>query len=458
MRPHRLLRTVAFRLAALYTLLFGVSVLILMAVVFTLVERSVTSQIAATVRIEAEAMAEDVDGGRVPDAATDPSIRRFAQRGDGSIAVGEIVPKTQTTGVFKLSTVDLCSVSDEDGEDDEDTGFIGYGLRLRDGGYVLAAQDDERVSETREAIIGAFTIALAVALSLSIVGGALLSWLYLRRIESFNTVARAIFEGGVERRMPVSGSDDELDRLGINLNRMLDRIAQLMDAMRQVSADIAHDLRTPLGRLRQKLERLAAGQDAEAGRAVAAQALAETDAILETFGALLRIAQLESGDARSGFAQVDLSALMSQIAEFYAPVAHEGGRVLESSITPDLIVRGDRSLLQQLIVNVIENALVHTPTGTRIMMSSSGTQRSWTAVVADDGPGIAAAERDRIFGRFYRAEKSRSTHGTGLGLALASAIAAVHDIDLSAGDNAPGLRIVMTFGAKTRSLPDLLSQ
>lgn len=448
MRLHRLLRTVAFRLAALYSLLFGMSVLILMAVVFTLVERSVTSQIAATVRIEAEAMAEDVDGGRVPDAATDPSIRRFAQRGDGSVAVGEIVPKTRTTGIFKLSAADLRSASDED---DEDTGFIGYGLRLRDGGYVLAAQDDERVSETREAIVGAFTIALAVALSLSIVGGALLSWLYLRRIESFNTVARAIFEGGVERRMPVSGSDDELDRLGANLNRMLDRIAQLVDTMRQVSADIAHDLRTPLGRLRQKLERLAVSEDAATSRALAGHALIEADAILETFGALLRIAQLESGDARSGFGEVDLSGLVGEIGELYAAVAHDGGRSLDVSVAPGLLFHGDRSLLQQLLVNVVENALTHTPTGSHVRISLRGSRSGWAAVVSDDGPGISAAEREKIFDRFYRAEKSRSTPGTGLGLALARAIASIHGIELSASDNAPGTRITMTFGKGARA-------
>lgn len=448
MRPHRLLRTVAFRLAALYTLLFGVSVLMLMAVVFTLVERSVTSQIAATVRIEAEAVADDVDGGRVPDAATDPSIRRFARRGDGSVAVGEIVPKSRTTGVFKFQAADLRSVSDED---DEDSGFIGYGLRLRDGGYVLAAQDDERVSETREAIIGAFTVALAVALSLSIVGGALLSWLYLHRIESFNTVARAIFEGGVERRMPVSGSDDELDRLGANLNRMLDRIAQLVDTMRQVSADIAHDLRTPLGRLRQKLERLAVSEDAATSRALAANALVEADAILETFGALLRIAQLESGDARSGFDEVDLSGLVGEIGEVYAAVAHDGGRSLDVSVGPGLLFHGDRSLLQQLLVNVVENALTHTPTGSHVRISLQASRSGWAAVVSDDGPGIPAAEREKIFDRFYRAEKSRSTPGTGLGLALARAIASIHGIELSASDNAPGTRITMTSGKGARA-------
>lgn len=451
MRPHRLLRTVAFRLAALYSLLFGMSVLILMAVVFTLVERSVTSQIAATVRIEAEAMAEDVDGGRAPDAATDPSIRRFVQRGDGSVAVREIVPKSRTTGVFEFQAADLRSVSDEDGEDDEDTGFIGYGLRLRDGGYVLAAQDDERVSETREAIIGAFTIALAVALSLSIVGGALLSWLYLRRIESFNTVARAIFEGGVERRMPVSGGGDELDRLGANLNRMLDRIAQLVDTMRQVSADIAHDLRTPLGRLRQKLERLAVSQDAATSRALAGHALIEADAILETFGALLRIAQLESGDARSGFGEVDLSGLVGEIGELYTAVAHDGGRSLDVSVAPGLLFHGDRSLLQQLLVNVVENALTHTPKGSHVRISLRRSRSGWAAVVSDDGPGISAAEREKIFDRFYRAEKSRSTPGTGLGLALARAIASIHGIELSASDNAPGTRITMTFGNGARA-------
>lgn len=452
MRAPRLLRTAAFRLAALYGLLFAGSVLVLMAVTFTLVEGAVSAQIAAAVRSEARALAGATSSrGSMSALSPQGATLRFAQAADGRVLANDIVPKRRQIGPLILHASDLAGgrVGTGDEDDGADSTFIAYGLRLPNGDYVLAAQDDERISETREAISDVFVVVLLVALTMSVAGGSLLSWLYLRRIEGFNRAARAIFDGRIDMRMPVGGSEDELDQLASNLNRMLDRIARLMDAMRQVSDDIAHDLRTPLGRLRQRLERLADPRAGDDGQGLASQALAEADAILDTFGALLSIAQLQSGSAQSNVRDVDLSALMGQVAEIYAPVAAEGGRHLDAAIQPGIAIKGDASLLLQLFANLVENALAHTPQGSRVTLSLTSSPRGWTGAVTDDGEGVPASERHRIFDRFYRLERSRSTPGTGLGLALAKAIAEMHDLELSAGDNHPGL--LMTLRSSTNS-------
>lgn len=380
----------------------------------------------------------------------DRSILRFAEAADGRVVIADLVPATRATGPLRLSTSDLRPVASDGEGADSDEHFIAYGLRLG-GAYVLAAQSDERVSETREVITEAFAVAALVAIALSVAGGALLGWLSLRRIEGFNRAANAIFAGAIDRRMPVAGSDDEMDRLADNLNRMLDRIERLMAGMRQVSTDIAHDLRTPLGRLRQKLETLARADADRGERRLAEEALGEADAILETFGALLNIAQLESGSQQPVFATVDLSALLTQVAEIYEPVANAGRRSLEARIDPGVLFEGDRALLLQLFVNLVENALTHTPAGSRVAIALEAEVAGWSAEVADDGPGVPVFERDRVFDRFVRLERSRSTPGTGLGLAVAKAIAELHGVAIVMEDNAPGLRLRLRFASRSPS-------
>jgi signal transduction histidine kinase len=233
---------------------------------------------------------------------------------------------------------------------------------------------------------------------------------------------------------------------------MLDRIQALMESLKQVSNDIAHALRTPLGRLRQKLE--IAQADAQPGskceRGVEA-AVAEADNILETFSALLRIAQLEAATRTAGFREVDLSGLFEQVAEAYASVADDQGKAIAASIAPSVIAWGDKDLLTEMLANLLDNAITHTPQGARIEVSLSNGAGRAIATVADDGLGIPSAERGRVFDRFYRLERSIRTPGSGLGLSLVAAVADLHGVELSVEDNAPGLRLTMIFdvsGAK----------
>lgn len=277
-------------------------------------------------------------------------------------------------------------------------------------------------------------------------GGALASASLRRRINAISQTADAIISGDLAQRVPLRGRGDDFDRLAAALNRMLDRIGELMESLRQVSNDVAHSLRSPLTRLRQRLE---GARDEAASREewenASQAAIAEIDAVMVTISALLRIAQVESGTQRAGFHEVDLSRLFTAVCDAYAPVAEDDGRTLTMDIAPGVRMFGDKDLLTQMLANVVENAIQHTPPGARIevRLLANGPMAS----VADTGTGVRDAERARIFDRFYRASHDGEKQGLGLGLALVTAIAGLHGIALSAEDNRPGLRIVMRFGA-----------
>jgi signal transduction histidine kinase len=332
-------------------------------------------------------------------------------------------------------------------EDDEDQiVLLALGRRLENGYDLTVAVDTYGAREAEEAIVGSFAWAAGVGLLLALIGGVLLSRGFLRRIAEINRATRAIINGNLSERIRIGETGDELDQLGSNLNEMLDRLAELMEGLKQVSNDVAHDLRTPLSRLKQRLEavRLEAQTKQDYEQAVD-EALQDADGALSIFGAILRIAQIETGSRRANFSDVDLSELVAGLAMTYAPVAEDLGKVLISHIEGDWHVRGDRELLTQMFVNLIENALRHTPLGANVGLSVHNTGPGLTAEVYDNGPGVPKAERKKIFGRFYRLENSRSTPGNGLGLTLVAAVAALHGIRISLADNHPGLKVTLRF-------------
>jgi len=283
---------------------------------------------------------------------------------------------------------------------------------------------------------------------LALAGGLVMSGRLMHRIETVSQTSRDIIGEDLQKRLPVTRAGDELDHLAGSINAMLDRIEGLMNDLRQVTTDIAHDLRTPLTRLRQRLE-LAnrAENDTDLARTTLASAVTEIDSILAIFSSLLRIAQIESGARRQAFIDIQLSELLGTIGELYRPMADENGQVLIETIEPSLWVVGERELLMQLFANLIENALRHSPRGSTIAIRASGLGRLVQVSVVDNGPGVPEELRDKVLQRFFRLESSRTTAGSGLGLSLASAIVKVHGATLELSDACPGLNATVRFAA-----------
>jgi signal transduction histidine kinase len=279
----------------------------------------------------------------------------------------------------------------------------------------------------------------------------LMSRSILSRIDLINRTSREIMRGDLTRRMPLNDTSDEFDQLAQNLNDMLDQIEQLMAGIRQVSDNIAHDLRTPLNRLRTRIEvTLIEKPDLSSYRKALEQTIAEADELLKTFNALLTIAQAEAGSSRGDFREVDLHTLARDVADLYEPLAEEKGLGFDIRLHPVPTVLGNRHLLAQALANLLDNAIKYTLPGGRIVLELRTEGGAPMISVSDDGPGIPREERARVLERFYRLEMSRCTPGSGLGLSLAAAVAKLHKAGLVLRDNMPGLSVLLVFAAGSR--------
>jgi signal transduction histidine kinase len=309
---------------------------------------------------------------------------------------------------------------------------------------LVVAADREWIERIDRTVITVFGFAFLGASLLGLLGAFALGAFLRGRLQSFSGTAEAIIGGDIRGRMPIGPREDEFDQLARTLNRMLDRIESLVDNLRQVSSDIAHDLRTPLARLRNRLEEGMRSDLANpAGREVIEDALLRVDEVLNLFAAILRISEVESAEPQRHFAPIDLSAVASDLAESYEPAVRDGGRELIWSIEPDLAVVGDRDLLSQAGANLIENAQRHTPPGTIIRLTTTGAGGLACLRVVDSGPGVPKAERGRIIRRFTRLDTSRKAGGYGLGLSLVSAVAKLHGGRLVLDDANPGLVVTI---------------
>jgi signal transduction histidine kinase len=290
----------------------------------------------------------------------------------------------------------------------------------------------------------AWIVALTLALGLG--GGIVLSRNWLGRIEAVNRTSREIIDGDLSRRVPVGKGGDEFDRLAANLNAMLDRIEALMDGLRQVTDNIAHDLRGPLTRLRNRLEvTLLEDGGKPSHREALERTIDDADQLLKTFSALLLIGEAEAGLKPDDMGGIDLAGLVGDMAELYAPAAEHQGLSFTHAIEADLSIQGNRQLLSQALVNLLDNALKYTPAEGRVSITCRHTDGAPEIAISDTGPGIADADRARVLQRFERLEASRHSPGSGLGLSLVAAVAKLHGAQLRLDDNAPGLRVVLRF-------------
>ena len=443
----RVLRTSSFRLTLLYAGLFGCSALILLGVIYGWTSMYMASSLDTAIDSDITELEDSLrTGGR--EALTAQVKERLQetpngpmfillQDPEGKVIAGNIPPSHGGEGRFDLKVPRTNSPS---------VAIHAHGITLPDGEYLVVGVDALPRREMHKLIVRVFGWSSAISLLLAFTGGALISRNLLLRIETISRAARDIMAGDFSRRIPVRGTADELDHLIASLNAMLERNESAMEAVRQVSNDIAHDLRTPLTRLRQRLDLAQRrAQSVEDWQRAADGCISDTDAILETFGALLRIAQIESGIPARRFAKVDLSELLRTMIEVYQPMAEENQQRFTADIASRLTVWGDRELLAQMVANVIENAMKHSPAGASIGLVTIQSPTAIAVTVTDSGPGIPAADRGRVFRRFYRLESSRSKPGSGLGLSLVEAIAALHGVSIDLTDNSPGLRFTLRF-------------
>jgi signal transduction histidine kinase len=430
----------AYRIAFsnLGVLLLGL--VILGALVFFAMHLAFTRQLDAMISVEARTLTDEYhsDGDReMREAILEREASRSPQRlmyavfaPDGKRLYGSL-----QTGRPPLGIHDLRFIDPGEGPD----AGRGIAVDLSPGERLLVAADREWIERIDRTLLELFGAAFLAACLLGF-GSALVLARYLqRRLRTISRTAEAIIAGDIRERMPLSVRRDEFDQVAATLNRMLDRIEGLLENLRQVSSDIAHDLRTPLARLRNRLER---GSKEDAPAAIA-DAIRQVDDVLSLFAAILRIAEVEGGETRRFFAAVDLSALATELAESFAPSIEEERRTLLWSIERGVTVDGDRELLAQAFVNLLENAQRHTPQGTVIRLTLVSVGNCACFQIRDSGPGVPKSDLPRITRRFARVESSRNTPGYGLGLSLVNAVAKLHHGQLILRNEPPGFSAIV---------------
>lgn len=312
--------------------------------------------------------------------------------------------------------------------------------------HLLVGREMSDVSRARGVLAKAMGLGLFGSVLLGVAWGWITSAKLAARLDAVNRASRDIMGGAMQSRIPVTGRGDEFDRLAENLNAMLDRIGELLAAVRQVSDNIAHDLRSPLTRLRSRLElALLEKPDPDVLRQAVEEAIAQAEGIIATFNALLTIAQAESATGRGDFEILDFTALAFSAAELYEPVAEDKSLALTVRLAPGVRVRGNRHLLSQALTNLLDNAVKYTPEGGSVRLGLAETPEGPRLTVADTGPGVPPEERANVLKRFYRLDHSRGASGNGLGLSLVAAVARLHGAALQLEDAGPGLCVRLDF-------------
>lgn len=435
----KLFRTSSFRLTLLYVALTAASFLVLFVAIYWSATEFMQRQIDVTVNAEIKEIRHAEDLPRAIADSINQSTAFFYALLDknGKIRAGNL-PELQAkpgvqqwTGEHRLPSYPNIDVR-------------GAGVAVGND-FLFVGMNAHQVHELQESIVSTFLWASVLALAVALAGGSFMSMIVARRIENLSQSSREIVANDLHRRIPLSGRDDEFDHLANSINAMFDKIELLVEGMRQVSTDIAHDLRTPLSRLRHRLELCEAEPDLGKLQNTVQAAIADVDGLLHTFGAMLRISQVESGTRKASFARVDLSEILSTVAEIYQPTIEENQQHLQMHVDRALVVSGDRELLTQLFANLLENASRHSQQGARIAILAGNVGKGVEVSISDTGPGIPPEMRERVFQRFVRLDTSRSTPGNGLGLSMVAAVADLHDVNLTLADNGPGLKVTATF-------------
>jgi len=456
----KLIRTTTFKLTLVYLTVFALFAVFLLGYFAWNTQRLITQQITETVDAEITGLSEQYRQGGIRRLVIVVEAR--ARRPGSSLYL-----VTAFTGEALVGNVGSLApgVLDRTGwtetlyrRQDESEGAEHHALvrvfQLPGGFRLLVGRDLEERERIREIVFAAGRWSIAIVVVLGLAGGFFVTRRVLKRVDAMTETTQTIMHGDLSGRLPIAGTNDELDRLAGNLNAMLERIEALMRGLKEVSDNIAHDLKTPLTRMRNRCEEaLRMSEDESQYREALQNAIDESDALIRTFNALLLIARAESGQARDNMNEFDAAEIARDVGELYEPLADEKGLTLKVDASVAAPVRGNRELVGQALANLVDNAIKYAaPNGAQvngaqpeIVVRAAGEGDRILLTVSDPGPGIPEADRCRVIDRFVRLEQSRSLPGSGLGLSLAQAVAHLHGGELRLEDNDPGLRSVISL-------------
>ncbi|MFY8030636.1 MAG: ATP-binding protein [Devosia sp.] len=462
-RVVQLWRTSTVRLTALFIVIFVVFSVLLLALISYQSSIQIQRQQADDIDREVTQL-ERIDRERGFRAAIVAVERLSRQPGPGIYYIGTQaglmitgnvsdlpVNVLQEPGTFSFN-YNLSRPFEGEAKDKSEGNAVVRSVVLPSGLVLVVGRDVVERRGFSAIIFQSFLFGVGGILLFSVIAGGMTAVRVLRRIDAIASTSRMIMSGNLSERVPVTKRNDEFDGLAQNLNQMLDRIEQLMLGLKEVTDNVAHDLKTPLTRMRNRAEAaLRDGQSEPVQREALETVIAESDQLIKTFNALLMIARAEAGAPSGAFADVDLSAVAADVAELYGPVAEDAGMTLETHVTDGIMARANRELIGQALVNLVENALkYYEPAEGKAGKITVGIRRLNDRVlieVGDNGPGIAPEDRGRVVERFVRLEKSRTEPGSGLGLSLVAAVARLHKGQFRIEDNQPGVRAVIDLPA-----------
>ena len=454
----RLFRTTAVQLALRYALIYALVLGLALAAFFWSSSRNVDAQLEAGLEQELRTLTALFEAGGTDRLAE--AVRQRTQDGlhegrfyllvspAGETLAGNLFEWPAGRSVSLDATVHRAWIEDDTiaGHLYDDDAYVPVIARaFPDGTRLLLAAGVEQakaLQEITEFLIEVLGVSVVLALIMSVILGRAI----LARMDTIGRTAGDIMAGDLSQRVPVSGHNDEFDALAMRLNTMLDRIQQLIKGIREVTDNVAHDLRSPLSRLRNRLEvTLLEPRSEPEYRQAISSGIEDAEALIKTFNAMLGIAQAEAGNHRTQWGRIDLNRLAADLSDLYNPAARQKGQKLELTSGRSAEITGSRELLAQAIGNLLDNAIKYTPTGGRIGLQVKASDAVAEVSVSDSGPGIPAAERDHVLARFVRLDSSRHTPGNGLGLSLVQAVARLHKAELVLGDAGPGLVVSLRF-------------
>ncbi len=460
----RLFRTTAFKISLAYLVITSIGAALVLVSVGWNVKALIQEQVTQTVDADIVGLSEQyVEGGIT--RLVEIVDQRVKQPGAGLYLVtthaGE--PLVGNVAFLPAGVIDKIGVVETTYRVKGESRRALARIFALSGGFRLLVGHDLAEGDALAPILWRTLLSsLAWLTAIATIGGLVVARRVLHRVDRISVEARRITEGDLTGRLPMAGTDDELDRLVGSFNAMLDRIAELMAGMKEVSDNVAHDLKTPLTRLRSRAEQtLRLGRSSEDFREALEKVIDDADGMIRIFNALLMIARAEAGAGRDSWIDFDAADVASDVGELYEPVAESEGASLDGRIEPDLVVHGSRELIGQALANLVDNALKYgradgcaTP---RITISAARHGASIEIAVADRGAGLSCSDRERITDRFVRLENSRTAPGTGLGLSLVAAVASLHNGELRIEDNKPGLRVAIMLPAVRSATVPLLA-